>query len=125
MRYTTIKNTHFLFENLQPETDYTFKIRAVNKDGNSDWVTIQAKTKTNPLEFAIHDIVAQSSAADEEDNEIAKMFDFDEKNIWHTKYGQKAIPFYFVMDLKTINQLDKFEYLPRLMEEMELSQKAC
>ena len=113
MRYTTIKNTHFLFENLQPETGYTFKIRAVNKSGNSDWVNIQAKTKTNPLEFAIHDIAAQSSAADEGDNEIAKMFDFDEKNIWHTKYGQKAIPFYFVMDLKTINQLDKFEYLPR------------
>jgi hypothetical protein len=113
MRYTTIKSTHFLFENLQPETDYSFKIRAVNKDGNSEWATFQAKTKTNPLEFAIHDIVAQSSSADQEDNEIAKMFDFDEKNIWHTKYGQKAVPFSFVMDLKTVNQLDKFEYLPR------------
>ncbi|MDQ2863447.1 MAG: DUF5110 domain-containing protein, partial [Bacteroidota bacterium] len=114
MRYTTIKSTHFLFENLQPETDYSFKIRAVNKDGNSDWATIQAKTKENPLEFAIHDIAAQSSVADEEDNEISKLFDFDDKNEWHTKYGQNAIPFNIVMDLKTINQLDKFEYLPRL-----------
>ena len=33
MRYTTIKSTHFSFENLQPETDYNFKIRAINKDG--------------------------------------------------------------------------------------------
>ena len=114
MRYTTIKNTHFLFENLQPQTDYSFKIRAVNKDGNSDWTTFQAKTKENPLEFAIHDIVAQSTAADEEDNEISKLFDFDDKNMWHTKYGQKAVPFSIVMDLKTINQLDKFEYLPRV-----------
>ena len=41
------------------------------------------------------------------------MFDFDERDTWHTKYGQKATPFHFVMDLKTINQLDKFEYVPR------------
>ena len=114
IRYTTIRNTHFLFENLQPETDYSFKLRAVNKDGNSDWTTVQAKTKVNPLEFAIRDVVAQSSVADEEDNEIAKLFDFDEKDIWHTKYGQKAIPFDIVMDLKTINQLQKLEYLPRI-----------
>lgn len=114
MRYTTIKNTHFSFDNLQPETAYSFKVRAVNKAGNSDWATILAKTKVNPLEFAIHDVVAQSSAADEEDNEISKLFDFDDKDMWHTKYGQKAIPFTIVMDLKTINQLDKFEYLPRV-----------
>jgi len=113
MRYTTIKGAHFLFENLQPETNYSFKLRAVNKDGNSNWITVQAKTKVNPLKFAIHGIVAQSSVADEEDNEIGKLFDFDEKDTWHTKYGQKAIPFDIVMDLKTINQLDKFEYLPR------------
>ncbi len=114
MRYTTIKNTHFLFENLLPETGYNFKVRAVNKDGNSEWTSVQAKTKVNPLEFAIHDITAQSSAADEEDNEIAKLFDFDDKDTWHTKYGQKAIPFNIVIDLKTINQLDRFEYLPRV-----------
>jgi hypothetical protein len=113
MRYTTIKSTHFSFENLQPETDYSFKIRAVNKDGNSDWASVQTKTKTNPLEFAIHGIVAQSSAADQEDNEISRMFNFDEKDSWHSKYGKKAVPFEIVMDLKTINQLDRFEYLPR------------
>jgi alpha-glucosidase (family GH31 glycosyl hydrolase) len=113
MRYTTIKNTHFLFENLQPETEYSFKVRAVNKSGNSDWATVRAKTKVNPLEFAIHDIVAQSSAADEEDNEIGKLFDFNDKDLWHTKYGQKAIPLNMIIDLKTINQLDRFEYLPR------------
>lgn len=113
MRYTTIRSTHFLFDNLQPETDYSFKVRAVNKEGNSDWTTVEAETKVNPLEFAVHGIIAQSSAADQEDNEIAKLVDFDDKDTWHTKYGQKAIPFNIVMDLKTVNQLDRFEYLPR------------
>ncbi|MEP7079613.1 MAG: TIM-barrel domain-containing protein, partial [Ginsengibacter sp.] len=114
MRYTTIKNTHFSFEDLQPETEYSFKIRAVNQTGNSNWATISARTKNNPLEFAIRDIVAKSSVADQEDYEISKLFDFDTKDIWHTKYGQKAGSFAIVMDLKTINQLDRFEYLPRL-----------
>ena len=114
MIYTTIRDTHFLFENLQPETDYQFNIRAVNKNGYSNWVTIMSKTAINPLEFALHDITVQSSVADEEENEITKLFDFDDKNTWHTKYGQKAVPFNMVIDLKTINQLSKFQYLPRM-----------
>ncbi|MEO5942341.1 MAG: TIM-barrel domain-containing protein [Ferruginibacter sp.] len=113
MRYTTIKNPYFLFEDLQAETEYSFKVRAVNKEGNSDWATGQAKTKNNPLEFAIRDISAVSTAQDEEGNEISRLFNFDEKDIWHTKYGKKAVPFSFVMDLNTLNELDKFEYLPR------------
>ncbi|MDE5640087.1 MAG: discoidin domain-containing protein, partial [Odoribacter sp.] len=33
--------------------------------------------------------------------------------VWHTQWGENAIPFDLVMDLRTINQLDKFHYLPR------------
>ncbi len=114
MNYTAIRSTHFLFENLQPETVYSFKIRAVNKSGHTEWATFQAKTKSNPLEFAIHDIAAQSSAEDQGGYEISNLFNFDEKDTWHTKYGQKAIPFDFIINLKTINELDRFEYLPRI-----------
>ncbi len=113
MRYSTIKSPYFLFDNLQPDSAYSFKIRAVNKSAVSDWATIQAKTKTNPLEFAIHDISATSTAEDEEGNEISRLFNFDERDIWHTKYGKKAIPFSFTIDLRTLNQLDKFVYVPR------------
>ena len=41
MLYTTIRNTYLLFEGLNAETPYSFKVRAVNKDGVSDWATIQ------------------------------------------------------------------------------------
>lgn len=37
MLYTTIKDTELLFGDLTPETPYSFKIRAVNKDGASAW----------------------------------------------------------------------------------------
>ncbi|TCC87287.1 DUF5110 domain-containing protein [Pedobacter frigiditerrae] len=113
MLYTTIKDTTLLFEGLSPETAYSFKLRAVNKDGFSDWTSINAITKNNPLEFAIKGIVAQTTAENQGGEGPTKLFDFDEASMWHTKYGVKAVPFDMVIDLKSINQLDKFHYLPR------------
>ncbi|WP_316751471.1 TIM-barrel domain-containing protein [Pedobacter gandavensis] len=113
MHYTTIRDTTLLFDGLTAETAYSFKLRAVNKDGQSAWTEFNATTKSNPLEFAIQGITAQSTAADQEGSEITQLFDFDEGNNWHTKWGVNALPFEMVMDLKTINQLDKFHYVPR------------
>ncbi|ETN95082.1 TIM-barrel domain-containing protein [Zhouia amylolytica] len=113
MQYTTIKDKSLLFEGLQPETSYTFKLRAVNKDGVSEWTQFSAQTASNPLEFAIQDIEAVTSVKNQGGYGISKFFDFDEGNQWHTKWGEDAIPFDLVIDLKTFNQLDKFQYLPR------------
>jgi len=113
MLYSTIRDTVLLFDNLQPVTDYTFKVRAVNKDGVSDWATVQATTKSNPLEFAIVGIVGETSVPNQGGNDIHKLLDFDEGNLWHTKWGQQAVPFDMILDLKSFNQLDKFHYLPR------------
>ncbi len=111
MVYSGIRQTGLVFEDLIHETEYIFKVRSVNKDGQSDWVTLNAKTKANPLEFAIPGITATCSAPGQ--NHIRLLFDFQEKDDWHTKYSAKAVPFDIVMDLKTINQLDKFHYVPR------------
>lgn len=114
MLYTTIKDTELLFDGLAAETDYTFKIRAVNKDGYSDWAEFGAKTKANPLEFALHGIKGETTAKNQEGFDIDRLFDFAELgDMWHTKYGAKALPYDMIIDLRTVNQLDKFEYLPR------------
>ncbi|MBC9794459.1 TIM-barrel domain-containing protein [Sinomicrobium weinanense] len=113
MRYTTIKETSYLFEGLEAETDYAFKLRAVNKDGVSEWTGFKSRTKSNPLEFAIRGIVGETSVKNQGGYEIAKLFDFDEGNMWHTVWGEKSVPFEIIMDLKSFNQLDKFQYLPR------------
>ncbi len=43
-----------------------------------------------------------------------RLFDFAESgDNWHTKYNVSAVPFDLIIDLKTVNQLDKFHYLPR------------
>lgn len=112
MLYTTIKGTEFLFEDLEAETPYSFKVRAANRDGHSAWTAVSAKTKANPLEFAIPGIEGETSV-ENQGSSLAKLFDFKEKDVWHTKHDAKAVPFDLVMDLKTINRLEKFHYVPR------------
>lgn len=111
--YTTIKDAELLFDNLVPETDYEFQIRSVNKTMTSDWSKFTSTTKSNPLEFAITGIRATIDVEDQGSSRVTKLFDFDETNSWHTKWGQSAIPLTIIADLKTINQLDKLHYLPR------------
>lgn len=114
MLYTTIKDTELLFDGLEAETAYTFKIRAANKDGYSDWTEFGTTTKSNPLEFAIRGIVGETTAATQGGSGMRRLFDFAESgDMWHTKYGVKALPFEMTIDLKTVNQLDKFHYLSR------------
>ncbi|WP_303014656.1 TIM-barrel domain-containing protein [uncultured Bacteroides sp.] len=114
MLYTTIRDTYLLFEGLEAETSYSFKVRAVNKDGVSEWAEIRVMTKANPLEFAIHDIEGESTAPAQAGFGVNRLFDFAESgDNWHTKYRANAIPLDLTIDLKTVNQLDKFHYLPR------------
>lgn len=115
MLYSTIRGTSLIFDDLRPETGYEFQLRAVNASGVSEWTTIKASTMANPLEFAIQGIQATTSCKNQGGSGIANLFDFDEGNMWHTEWSNtNAVPFELVMDLKTINQLDKLSYLPRL-----------
>ena len=113
MLYTTIKDTQLEFEGLIPQTDYNFKLRGVNKDGASDWSSLSLTTKNNPLEFAIPNIKAQTSVRNQGGAGIDLLFDFDEVSGWHTTWDGHDYPFDIVMDLRTINVLDKIHYLPR------------
>ena len=111
--YSTIKDNSLLFENLKAETPYSFKVRSVNKDGVSDWQTISAKTNTDPLLYAIRGLKGETSAENQGGEGVDKLFDYDEGNMWHTKWGVNALPFEMTIDLNSFNQLDKLQYLPR------------
>ena len=115
MLYSTITQNEFTFGGLEAETSYNFKVRAVNKDGYSDWSNVNGTTKSNPLEFAIRDIRAQLTCEDEAGWSVDHLFDFDTKTGWHTKYGKgEAVPFDMVLDLRSVNKLDRIAYLPRI-----------
>lgn len=113
MLYTTIKDTSFSFEDLIPETDYRFKLRAVNKSGVSPWADITARTKDNPLRYALHGISGRCNMRSQPGEGLTNLFDFDESNIWHTHWDSIAVPFTLTVDLNSINQIEKFQYLPR------------
>ena len=115
MRYTTIRDLSFVLSDLTPVTKYDLKVRAVNKDGASAWTDYSVTTKSDPLEFAIRGIRGECSAETQWGKGIARLFDLNESGeMWHTKYQVRAVPFNVVMDLRTVNQLDKFQYLPRI-----------
>ncbi|KAA6336927.1 Alpha-xylosidase BoGH31A [termite gut metagenome] len=114
VRYTTIKDTELLIENLDAETVYSFQLRAVNKDGYSDRTAFSGATAADPLEFAIRGISATSTAANQSGSSLRYLFDFDESNMWHTKWDTTYTSFDIVMNLKSVNQLDKIQYLPRI-----------
>lgn len=111
--YSTIKDHELLFDELSPETVYDFKIRAVNKDGFSNWTSFSTKTKSDPLQFAIKGISGTSTAVHQPGSSIRNLFDRDLGTMWHTKWDTKVSNFDILVDLNTINQLDKLQYWPR------------
>lgn len=119
MLYTNLgtvngENTAF-FEDLKPETDYSFKLRAVNPAGTSEWVDVKLTTDANPLEFAVKGITATATIASQPGAGLWRAFDFDDKSdIWHSIYQGSTVPFDITMDLGSFNSLDRLEYLPRI-----------
>lgn len=113
MLYSTIRDTELLFEDLRPETPCTFKVRAVNASGVSDWASLSVTTKSDPLEFALRGLEGETTCPNQGGQDVNKLFNFDEGDSWHTKWSAKAVPFDMVIDLNSISQLDKFQYLPR------------
>lgn len=111
--YSTIRSTQFTVEDLKPETDYALQVRAVNKDGASEWTMLNAHTVKDPLDEAIRNITAKNSTPDWDGLEISKMFDFNENNYWHTDYYKKdVLPFDLTLNLHGITKLDKIQYIP-------------
>ncbi|MBR5037007.1 MAG: discoidin domain-containing protein [Prevotella sp.] len=115
MRYTNIRDTRFTIDLLQPETDYQLKLRAVGKQGVSEWTDFSMRTAANPLEFAMKGLTATCSAKDQPGSGIAHLFDLDDRgDIWHTSWGNNnAVPFTIDVDMHATTTLDHITYIPR------------
>lgn len=112
--YSTIRDLSLSFDGLQPETAYTFKVRAVNRDGYSEWATATATTAADPYRFAVKDIKATITCEDQGGQGVQRLFDFDPKSSWHTKWGKgEAMPCDMTLDLRSVNKLDYLDYQPR------------
>ena len=112
--YSTITSEAFTIEGLQPETNYEVRVRAVNRDGKSDWTREKLRTSPDPLRFAIHGITAEATIPNQPGQGIKHLFDFDEGTTWHTVWDKpQSTPFDIIIDLHVMTQIDQLQYLPR------------
>ncbi|MBO4486878.1 MAG: DUF5110 domain-containing protein [Bacteroidaceae bacterium] len=115
MTYFNILDNEFLFEDLKPDTEYKFSVRACKPRYGAvirkTYAT--ARTATDPFEHAVKGVTATCTAPSQPGQGLDKLFDFDPESQWHTNYDQKAVPFEMVIDLHSVNTLSKMQYLPR------------
>ena len=112
--FSTIKGTAFTLEDLQPETDYEVRVRAVNKDGQGAWTGMKLRTSPDPLRFAIRGITAECTVPEQRGQYIWHLFDFDEGTTWHTAWDKpNSAPFDLILDLHVVTQIDSVRYVPR------------
>ncbi|MBQ0049700.1 MAG: DUF5110 domain-containing protein, partial [Bacteroidales bacterium] len=111
--YSTIRQEAYTIDGLKPLTNYTMQIRAVNKEGASEWTTLTAQTTDDPLRDAVRGARGETSCDNQGGQGVGHLLDFDESTPWHTKWGQSAVPFDLTIDLRSVNVLDKLHYLPR------------
>ena len=112
--YSTICQTGYTLDGLSPHTNYQMRIRAVNRDGVSEWTSLEAATTEDPLKDAIHGMRGGVSCENQPGQPVRHLFDFDLGSTWHTAWMKKAVPFELVVDMRSMNRLDKMQYVPRV-----------
>ena len=110
----TVAGTQLAFNDLTPETEYTFRVRPVNLDGAGEWAELKATTAADPYKWAVRNIKASATCEDQGGSGVQNLFDFDNKTSWHSKWGKgEAVPFDMTLDLRGLVSLDRIEYQPR------------
>ncbi|CQR47153.1 O-GlcNAcase NagJ precursor [Paraliobacillus sp. PM-2] len=99
---------------LNSDTDYAYRIRAVNSKGASDWSDeIQIRTNLDRFRNVPKDMSATANSH-QPGSEPSLAVDGNENTLWHTQwFDGNVLPHTFTIDMKLAYQLDKFEYLPR------------
>ncbi|MCJ0932450.1 discoidin domain-containing protein [Virgibacillus halodenitrificans] len=104
---------YFVHSDLSYDTDYTYKVRAVNTKGASEWSEeITVRTDLNPLRNVPENMTATASSH-QPGEEPAKAVDGDDNTQWHSDWGDNTPPHTYEIDMQLAYALDKFEYLPR------------
>lgn len=111
---SNIQSRQFQLADLTPETDYTFRVRAISDEAVSPWTDMKVRTAADPLKWAVGGVTGITSFNNQGGQGISKLFDRDEKSVWHSDWGTRdAVGGTLTIDMHSVNQLDHIAYLPR------------
>lgn len=104
----------YVHSGLESDTEYSYKVRAVNSKGASSWSN-EVKARTNLDRYRnVPDNMTAKADSQQPGSEASKAVDGNDDTLWHTDWSTgDELPHTFEIDMKLAYQLDKFEYLPR------------
>ena len=106
-----IASTSYTHEDLEYHSKHTYRIRAINEDGFSAWsAPLEAQSALDPYRNVPKDIELKWPYGDQW-GAVKNALDFDYGNMFHST--DNAINKDFIMDMKKVYDMDRFEYTPR------------
>lgn len=107
------EDPYYIHSDLKFDTDYSYKVRAVNTKGASDWSEeLTVRTDLDPYRNVPKNMTATASSH-QPGEEPEKAVDGDDNTQWHSNWNDPNLPITFEIDMQLAYDLDKFEYLPR------------
>lgn len=119
--FTNIFEATAKLEDLKFETEYKFKVRAVNEDGFSKWSdTVTVKTKEDPLKYAVRGVIVNCSIPSQPGSHVSNLtnLDYPLGDLWHTRWdmpvdNRKGEYITLNFDLNYVFEIEKLKYIPR------------
>ena len=107
-----ITSTEYSHKGLDFDTEYSYRIRSVNKDGYSEWSKeLTARTDLDPYRNVPKDMTVKWTEGQYSSDVPANAVDGDDNSQFHSKGNAIDVP--FIIDMKKAYQIEKLELLFR------------
>ena len=107
-----IQSTEYINNNLNFDTEYTYRIRSVNKDGYSNWSDkLIVKTALDPYRNVPNGMTVKWTEGNYSSDVPAKAIDGDDNSQFHS--AGNAIDKPFIIDMQKAYQIEKLDLLFR------------
>src|SRR5699024_270766 len=110
--YTNVKANEYEHEGLKYSTEYEYRVRTVTPEGYSNWSdTLTVMTDEDPYRNVPENMTATWTGGSSYSGSPKDAIDLDFASQFHSR--NNALSSHFIIDMKKVYELDKFEYVPR------------
>ncbi len=112
--FKNITEPNFVHGGLLFSTPHTYRARAVNNDGYSNWSdAVQISTLDDPYRNVPEGYTITANVDAQAGSGIEKLYDRDLGTQWHTNWNKPGQFNELIVNLNGSYDMDKFEYVPR------------